>query len=643
MAGSDKRSFLFLIPAIPFTLCLAAYYYTGAGGPLRLAVVMVPYAFALHVLDSLRTGGLYPRLGRRLNLAIAVVYLALCAVVATYLFVEFWDLNIARFGAYNRYDLIVGAIALFLIMEYSRRRHFAIFVLNVFLIVYAIYGRILPGVFSHPGLPVEMVMTAMSVQFATGVFGRLAQIALTLIGAFVLLVSVAQGFGCVRSIVKAAMNVSARSVRAIPESAVLGSMAVATVSGSGAANAAATGSITIPLMKSIGLRDKIAAAVETAASIGGQLMPPMMGVSAFIMADFLGVSYFDVIARGFIPALVYYVGIAVAVYLLSYRYLSPKLKPKVAPGAYGSLETRDKINVVTFLSGLALLIYLMGVVKMAAIYAALLTAIVIFVPLLITTFYYGGRSSPSAIRGLKAVANSLAQVVERFASLTSDLTLLLATLGITTGAFVITGVPTKIGWLLMEVAKDNMLLMLAITLAFGYFVGLGLPPSATYIITAIAIIPYMIEMGVSPWVAHFYAFFIGVFSELSPPTSVAAAVASRIANASFMRTMFEALKICLPLYILMFAVFARPEIVVEPGLEQLAAGALVMAGTVGAVFGIQGRFSKRVAADAPLRLLLCLLASVVLFHPNERLATLALAPMLGLTAFGFYRMRRLGV
>jgi len=163
----------------------------------------------------------------------------------------------------------------------------------------------------------------------------------------------------------------ARKPRLIPQAAVLSSMAVASVSGSGAANAATTGSVTIPLMKRIGLKGEIAGAVETAASLGGQLMPPIMGISAFIRADFLGVSYFDVIARGFMPALIYYVGIAVAVYLLASHYIKIDT---LEVETIGRATKFDKARVLAFFLGIGILVFVMGWLHIAPMYSALIAA-----------------------------------------------------------------------------------------------------------------------------------------------------------------------------------------------------------------------------------------------------------------------------
>ena len=159
----------------------------------------------------------------------------------------------------------------------------------------------------------------------------------------------------------------------------------------------------------------------------------------------------------------------------------------------------------------------------------------------------------------------LRSFLDAYTEMTADLTLLLATLSIMTGALVITGVPTKLGALLIEAAGVNLAAMVMLAFIFGALLGTGLPPAPTYILVAIVIAPPMIKVGVDPWVVHFFAFFLGVWGELTPPTSIVAAVTAKIANASFYQTLGRALQICVSLFTLMAGVFVQPELVIEPG------------------------------------------------------------------------------
>src|SRR6185437_11055981 len=147
---------------------------------------------------------------------------------------------------------------------------------------------------------------------------------------------------------------------------------------------------------------------------------------------------------------------------------------------------------------------------------------------------------------------------------------------------------------------------------FGAILGTGLPPAPTYILVAIVIAPPMIRAGVNPWVVHFFAFFLGVWGELTPPTSLVAAVTAKIANASFYTTLNRALQICVSLFTLMAGVFVHPQLVVEPGLDQFGAAILILIATIGITFSLQAVFFDKPAIDIPARLLLAALALLVL-------------------------------
>ena len=309
---------LYLLTAVSFFVYLFVYYWTAEGGPVLLA--LVPVTFVLMTLDDVRKEDLYPRLPPIVNYLIAAVYIVISLAVALYMFIEYEEIGTVRAGMWSTSDLTMGSLMALLILEYTRRRHIALFVLNVLLILYAVYGSVVPGMFFHPGLSWERIASAMSVEMSTGVFSNLPQLALTLIGSFILVLAALRAFGCVNSILRLSKRIAVRSPHALPQSAVLGSMAVGTVSGSGAANAITVGSATIPAMIGAGMPRPVAAGIETASSLGGQLMPPVMGIAAFLMAEFLGRSYFDVVARGYAPAVIYYIGVSVSVYLLSTRY-----------------------------------------------------------------------------------------------------------------------------------------------------------------------------------------------------------------------------------------------------------------------------------------------------------------------------------
>jgi TRAP transporter 4TM/12TM fusion protein len=625
---------LFFLFAFGFFIYLFRYYLTGAGGPTLLAVTLVPATFILFTLDALRTGGLYPTLGRVANYILAALYILICSLVAIYFNVEFLEIRTVRLGIWSQADLLVGGAMFVLVMEYSRRKYFELFVVNLILILYTVYGWLIPGLFGHPGLTWTRVVTAMSLEMTTGVFSQLPQLALILIGSFMLVLSLLQAFGCIDSLLKVASRVAGRSPQALPQAAVLGSMSVAAVSGSSAANAITTGSATIPAMIGSGLPRVTAAAVETAASLGGQLMPPVMGIAAFLMAEFLGKSYFDVVARGYAPALIYFAGVSAAVY-----FIAAKHKVQAFGVAVPEIDILDRINLLAYIAVVVGLIYMMGIVYLPPTLAAV--RVFVWAGILLCAAIVGVSVARERALKLNQLRKPFTSFIEGFAKMTTDITLLLATLSIMTGAFVITGIPTKIGGLLMEAAGLHITAMIVVAFAFGTLVGTGLPPAPTYILTVLVIAPFMIKAGVDPWVVHFFAFFVGVWGELTPPTSVVAAITSQIAGAPFMPTMMKAIQICLPLFLLMAAVFTRPELVVEPGVQQLFAFALVLVGALGVVCSVHGAYSQKRSLDVLLRLGLAIFSVAAVLVPSDTLAVAAALPAAALVIYGFVRSRKL--
>jgi TRAP transporter 4TM/12TM fusion protein len=675
------RGATFVLSVILFA-ALLNYFFTGAGGPRHLAVLLVPLALVIQMLVMYQDDYLYPRLPAILNHALVLIYAAASFYAIWYFFLHYEQIAIWRQGRYTTHDFIVGVMIFVVVMELSRLAHPILFWVNVVMIGYTLWGFLSPiDFFWHPGTSMYRVVTSSTLELATGVYGRYAQLALTLIAAFLLLAAAARGFEAQGALVQVMRRLAGRSRHTIPQTSVLASVSVGMVSGSGAANTAVTGSFTIPLMMRYGVPANFAGAVETAASMGGLIMPPLMAVAGFLMAEFLGVPYWEVVIRGFAVAAVYFASLILAVYLLSVRLLPSD--PITVP----HVPLYDWAKTIIFFSGILFLIILMGWVGYGALRAALFTAAFLFAALfgawivfmfvlkdpevvkesqsepelftgglmvagcLVFAYLHGGTTrglviwlSAAAAFGILtfAVPSLLKRIritIETHAEMTSYLALLMATLGIMIGLFTVTGFINRMGSMLLHVGDFHIIATIIMAWIFGWLVGTGLPPTATYIIVAIIIVPPLRQLGIDPWVAHFFAFLLAIWGELSPPTSLTAAVASRIANGSFMRTMWEALKICLPITFMSFAIFIRTDMVVNPGWAQLFDTSLVAIGTCGITFATFGRFVESRSANIPLRAALALVSFVVIFHPDDQIALAAAAVVLPVVIFGIMRHR----
>nr|WP_241080935.1 TRAP transporter fused permease subunit [Natranaerofaba carboxydovora] len=558
-----------------------------------------------------------------------------------YLTSQFEAIRFERLGRWSNMDIFASLTTILLVLEYARRKFFPIFVLNIVLILYAVYGYIVPGMFSHPGLSWYRIITSMGVEMSTGVYSDLTQLGLTLIGAFFLVLAVLRGFGCIDSILKFAQRLAKKSSFALPQAAVIGSFAVATVSGSGPANAATTGAATIPALKKAGFPSENAAAIETASSLGGQLMPPVMGVTAFLMVEFLGVGYFDVVARGFGPAFVYFFGVAASVYLLTAKYQTQAVNLEVT-----KINFYDKVNLLAFAGVISVLIVLLGYFRMSAMMSALrvFTGLIIFLSIFFISKYIKEKKEQEkqvfSKQTFKEVTAPYVRSLDTFATIVSDVVILLSLLGILTGIFTITGIPTKIGTLLVQAASFHIVAVVLIAFLFGYLMGMGLPPAPVYIIVVLAIAPTMLQLGIENWVIHFFAFFMGVFGHLSPPTSLTAAVTAKIAESDYTKTILRSLESCIPLIILIFAIFTRPELVVEIGTQQIYGFFVVLMGTLGIVFSMHCHFHKDKKPDIAIKLLLLVLALLTLFHPSILIGTITAVPIIGFVIYGLMQVNK---
>ena len=611
------------------------FCYTGFGGGQELVSRLLPIALVLQILFMYQKEFLYKALPTAANHALVAFYIGICVYAFVYFLFEYEDISIYRQGSYTTQDFVVGLLMFLLVMELSRLAHATLFWVNFVLILYTMFGYLSPlDFFWHPGTSFYRVVTSSTVEMSNGIYGIYGQIALTLIAAFLLLASVANGFGAQGAMIRVMQRIAGNSRQMVPQAAVLGSLSIGMVSGSGSANAVVVGSITIPLMKRYGVPGFFAAATETAASMGGLIMPPMMGVGAFLMSEFLGVPYWDVVTRGFALAFIYYTSLAFAVYLICLRLL-PR-EPIVAPG----VSAYERIKTSIFFLGVVFLMAMMGAIGMGELLAALYTMAFMFV-LLLLNFLYFKFVLKDATAAQETFLGNVRLSIETHADMTSYLTLLLATLGIMIGLFTVTGFINRMGGMLLELGSWNIMAMIGMSFIFGWLVGMGLPPTATYIIGAVVIVGPMVKLGVNPWVAHFFVFLLSVWGELSPPTSLTAAISAKIADAPFMKTMWEALRICLPITLMTFAMFSRSEIVVNPGWTQIGSTLVVTISTFGAALAMFGRLMENKAGDFLLRTVLMLLAFVALFHPDDKISAATAGFVLVAIVFGIMRHRRI--
>ncbi|RJR53229.1 MAG: TRAP transporter permease [Desulfobacteraceae bacterium] len=628
------KNITFFLSLIMF-IWLVWYFYTGFGGPMELACYLVPVALLVQILFMYQDDYLYKRLPPIVNHVLVALYAAICIFAFYHFWMEYEQIAIWRQGSYTTRDFIVGLLIFLLVMELSRIAHSTLFWVNLVLVFYTMYGYLSPlDFFWHPGTSFYRIVTSSTVELATGIYGLYGQLALTVIAAFLILSAAANGFMAQNAMVMVMRRLAGRSRQTIPQTAVLASASIGLVSGSGAANVAVTGSFTIPLMIRYGVPRAFAGAVEVSASMGGLMMPPLMAAAGFLMAEFLGVPYWDVVLRGFALSFVYYGTLALSIYLVSVSSLSAD-PIKVAPVA-----AYDKVKTSIFFLSIAFLIFLLGVLKYGELRAALFTGIFMYALLILSYFHFKYlRKDPEAEK--ETLFRNFRLTIETHANMTSYLLLLLATLGIMIGLFTVTGFINRMGAILLEIGAWSIIATILMAWVFGWLAGAGLPPTATYIVLAVIVVDPLRKLGIDPWVAHFFIFLIAVWGELSPPTSLTAAVAARIADASFMRTMFEAVRLCLPITLMSFAIFTRSEMVVNPGWLQFTDTILVTISTCGISMAMLGKLGRNKGSDIILRVALALASFIVMFYPAGTVVLGFGLIVASATVWGVIRHRRI--
>jgi TRAP transporter 4TM/12TM fusion protein len=630
----NLKNLIFLLSIVMFAW-LCWYFYTGFGGPMELVANLVPIALMLQILHMHQNGYIYKRLPPIANHILVVIYMGVCLYAFYHFHMEYEQISIYRQGSYTKEDFIMGLLVFLLVMELSRIVHSELFWMNVVLVVYTLWGYLSPiDFFWHPGTSFYRVVTSSTVELSTGIYGLYAQIALTTIAAFLLLAAAARGFDAQGAMVSFMRRIAGKSRQTIPQTAVLASSAVGMISGSGAANATVVGAFTIPLMKRYGVPGEFAGAVETAASMGGLIMPPVMAVAGFVMAEFLDVAYWSVVIRGFALAFIYYSTLALSIYLMSVSLLP------ASPIEAQTLPIYDQLKTAIFFSGIIFLTILMGLLNYGEQLAGLYTGAFMFSLLVLLYLCFNYVLKDPAAKKDALFAN-IRIMIETHAEMTSFLTLLLATLGIMIGLFTVTGFINRMGGMLLRVGEFHIIALVLMAWAFGWLVGAGLPPTATYIVLAVIIVDPLRKLGIDPWVAHFFCFLLAVWGELSPPTSLTAAVSARIAEASFMRTMFQALKLCLPITLMTFAIFTRFNLVVNPGWPMIGDMLLVAIACWGITYSIFGKFARNRTSNMILCAMLALASFVIIFYPDGNVSLIVAVIVVPVTVYGVIRHRRI--
>lgn len=456
-------------------------------------------------------------------------------------------------------DLIFAGIALLLAIELARRTSGVIIpILALFFLTYVLWwGQYVEGIFSFRGMNISRVLYRMYFT-DEGLFGMIATVSSTYVFMFLLFAAFLLKSGGGDFIVNLAQNLTHRITGGPGLVAVLASGLMGTVSGSAVANTVSTGSITIPIMKRSGFSPRFSAAVETAASTGGQLMPPVMGAGAFIMAQMTQIPYSKIIGVAVLPALLYFISISFFVYIDAKKMgLKPILTADLQP--MGKL-LREGIH---FLMPIGVLV-LMLVAGFTPTYSAGAGIVAVIVSSWFSRIHRMGFS----------------KIIEAFSMGARNMIttgILLITAGIIIGILNMTGISITFSQLVVHWSGNNILIALVLTTLASLLLGMGLPVTAAYIMIAILTVPALKLMGVSVLAAHMIIFWLSQDSNVTPPVCLAAFAASSISGSRPMETGVMSWKLAKGLYI-MPLLFAFTQLIDGTWPERLLISAFALAG-----------------------------------------------------------------
>lgn len=507
--------------------------------------------------------------GKAVRIALAILGVASCLYAAVY----WWDMSM-RPANPNLADTIFCIIVVVIVLEACRRSiGKALAIVCVVFLFYGFFGNYIPGNWGHKGFTIRRFVDMTYMYADVGLWGSSMRTAVEMVIVFIVYGALLQDLGGGDIFINFANAVAGKYKGGPAKVAVISSALFGSISGSPVANVVGTGAFTIPMMKRTGYKASFAGAVEATASTGGQIMPPVMGAAAFLMADSLGMPYAKIATAAIIPAVIFYFGLFVSIHVTALNLDLKGLPPEEVP----SLRTTFKEGW-PFLLSPALLIYLLVVkqysVGFSGLFSIIAMIVVYFVQILMQK---GGKQG--LIDGAKRVIKCLGNGGRAAASIT----VAFAATGIVISVLGVTGLGVKLSGLLVDIAGGHLLLLAVLTAIASIIMGMGLPTSACYLIVSVTAAPALTAIGISPLSAHFFVLYFSVLCVITPPVALASYAAAGIAETSPMETSMDAIKLGLVLFVIPFFILINPAFLLEGAtltIIRVGLGGVVASGAI---------------------------------------------------------------
>ena len=494
-------------------------------------------------------------------------------------------------------DRIFGTLLVILVLWGTKKvTGWAMPIIAVIFLCYAYFGPYIPGLFKHPGVKFGNLI-GMSYMCTEGLFSSILGVSTNEVFVFLLFGQLLESLGGSDFFLKWANSGFGKVKGGPAKVAIFGSALFGSISGSAVANVVGTGTITIPLMKRVGYDPAYAGAVESVASTGGLIMPPVMGAAAFIMADLLGITYWRVCLAALIPAILYYLALFMMVHLRAHALNLKGLPEDEIPDGKKLLKEQGYI----YLPPLVVLIFVLGVLEYPA-YKACIYCCILLIVLAMTR------------KDLRAVMRK-----EWFSILVktakSSMTVIMACscAGIILMSLQTSGLILKLSNILIALANGQLWLLAILVMIGSLILGMGLPASACYIILAILAAPALVEMGVPTIAAHLFVLYFGAMSAITPPVAMAAFAAAPIADEKATKIGFTAFKMAIPAFLVAFCFVFQPELVMIGSWYKIIFVLInCILGVIAMAIGLQGYLKDSIGL---VKRLLWIAAGVLLILP----------------------------
>lgn len=455
-----------------------------------------------------------------------------------------------RSGMIYTYDILFGVLLIITLIEATRRavgKSLAIVV--VCFIVYGFMGQHMPGFLAHVGMDITRI-TSVVYLGTDGIYGTAIYASASYIVLFVILGAVFNETGVGDYFTKLASRAFGKFRGGPAKIAVVASGLFGSISGSAIANVIGTGTFTIPMMKKCGFEDEYAAAVEASASTGGQIMPPVMGATAFLIAEYLGIPYFDLVKAALIPAVLFYVAI-----LMTVDLYARKNNIKGVPES--ELPTwKELVKNVYLILPLIYLIVSMSVFKMSVTKSGITSIIATIVCTL-----FSARN--------RITADKLKKIVKASINGAKPVAIACGVVGIIIGIVMGSGLGFRMSSVLIQVSNGHLGILLVLTMVVSLILGMGVPTTAAYLMLALLVVPALKQMNVLPLAAHLFIFYFGIISNVTPPVALAAYAAAGVARCNPTKTGVFAFKLSLSGFILPFMFVYNPVLLMQGGALEI--------------------------------------------------------------------------